>query len=402
MNPEVEKRLVADHPEVTSSRGKASFWNFLPPDELNAILTLYTKVTQKTLLISKTLGIEGKRLLTPEDDFAALKEFNHAYEGTKTAVEDMHLKYQALLQATPELDARLKRLPGAIFSGRQHVTKGARGVFFCYALPALDKETGEFTEEAGTTRWYLYDLDREVILEEPSEIAGNIRSKPETPRQCTTEEKILVEIRTKIEKYMKNSYLKRIDAPVGVKAVPQVLDGTQRELSRCPSTTAVHSRAFKRFDQLIAYLRDEMGWPIARDSFDDVDDLFYDFTADELGIDPKTAAKIQSIKRLRPLSPRQPWGIFFVKFEPKKLPIVALRPHSQPGGAQETCLRQQRPADRLGEGMTCSSSPTTAWVTSDKSASPTSRHPVTATTCRPSRCSVGTTATPRCTSTLLP
>ena len=217
MNPEVEKRLVADHPEVTSSRGKASFWNFLPPDELNAILTLYTKVTQKTLLISKTLGIEGKRLLTPEDDFAALKEFNHAYEGTKTAVEDMHLEYQALLQADPELDARLKRLPGAIFSGRQHVTKGARGVFFCYALPALDKETGEFTEEAGTTRWYLYDLDRAAILEDPSEIAGSIRSKPETPRQCTTEENILVEIRTKIEKYIKNSYLKRIDAPVGVK-----------------------------------------------------------------------------------------------------------------------------------------------------------------------------------------
>src|SRR2546425_9581399 len=81
----------------------------------------------------------------------------------------------------------------------------------------------------------------------------------------------------------------------------------------------------KRFDQLIAYLRDEMGWPIAKDSFDDVDDLFYDFTADELGIDPKTAAKIESIKRLRPLSPSQPWGIFFIKFEPKKLPVVALR-----------------------------------------------------------------------------
>src|SRR5205823_11869362 len=81
----------------------------------------------------------------------------------------------------------------------------------------------------------------------------------------------------------------------------------------------------KRFDQLIAYLRDEMGWPIARDSFEDVDDLFYDFTADELGIDAKNAAKIQEIKRLRPLSPRQPWGIFFVKFEPKKVPVVALR-----------------------------------------------------------------------------
>src|SRR5207302_10657749 len=81
----------------------------------------------------------------------------------------------------------------------------------------------------------------------------------------------------------------------------------------------------KRFDQLIAYLRDQMGWPIAKDSFEDVDDLFYDFTAAELGIDPKTAAKIESIKRLRPLSSRQPWGIFFIKFEPKKLPVVALR-----------------------------------------------------------------------------
>lgn len=81
----------------------------------------------------------------------------------------------------------------------------------------------------------------------------------------------------------------------------------------------------KTFPQLIVYLRDEMGWPIARDSFEDVDDLFYDFTADELGIDPKTAAKITEIKRLKPLSTRQPWGIFFVKFEPKKLPVVALR-----------------------------------------------------------------------------
>jgi hypothetical protein len=217
MNPEVEKRLVADHPEVALSRGKVSFWNFLPPDELNAILTLYTKVTQKTLLISKTLGIEGKKLLTPEDDFDALREFNHAYEGTKTAVEDMHLEYQALLQADPDLESRLRRLPGATFSGRKRPAKGTRGVFFCYALPALDKEAGEFTEEAGTTRWYLYDLDRDAILEEPGEIVASIRSKPDTPRKTSTEGNTLVELRAKVEKHIKNSYLKRVDAPVGVK-----------------------------------------------------------------------------------------------------------------------------------------------------------------------------------------
>jgi len=217
MNPEIERRLVADHPDVAPSRGKVSFWNFLPPEELNAILTLYTRVTQKTLLISQTLGIEGKKLLTPEDDYQALKEFNHAYAGDKTAIEDMHLEYQALLQADPSLSTRLKRLPGAIFSGRKRPAKGARGVFFCYALPALDKQAGEFTDEAGTTRWYLCDLDHDAILEEPGEIAASIRSTPKTPRQCTAEEKTLVDLRAKVEKHIKNTYLKRVDAPVGVK-----------------------------------------------------------------------------------------------------------------------------------------------------------------------------------------
>jgi superfamily II DNA/RNA helicase len=217
MNPEVEKRMVADRPEVAAARGKVSFWNFLPPEELNAILTLYTKVTQKTLLISRTLGIEGKKLLTPEDDYEALKEFNHAYEGTKSAVEDMHLEYQALIQADPDLESRLKRLPGATFSGRKRSTKGVRGVFFCYALPALDKESETFTQEAGVTRWYLYDLDRDVILEEPADVIGSIRSKPDTPRHTSMQEAPLKEARAKVEKHIKNTYLKRVDAPVGVK-----------------------------------------------------------------------------------------------------------------------------------------------------------------------------------------
>jgi predicted helicase len=79
----------------------------------------------------------------------------------------------------------------------------------------------------------------------------------------------------------------------------------------------------KQFKQLIAYLRDEMGWPINSESA--FDELTYEYTTTELGIDDKSAAQIQEIKRLRPLSAKQPWGVFFVKFEPKKLPVVALR-----------------------------------------------------------------------------
>ena len=78
----------------------------------------------------------------------------------------------------------------------------------------------------------------------------------------------------------------------------------------------------KRFDQLIAYLRDEMAWPIEGDDFDE---MTFEYTAEELGIDVRNMAKIQEIKRLRPLASNQPWGIFFVKFEPKQLPVVALR-----------------------------------------------------------------------------
>jgi hypothetical protein len=89
-----------------------------------------------------------------------------------------------------------------------------------------------------------------------------------------------------------------------------------------PTDHRAELAGIKRFDQLVRYLRDEMGWPIESDDFDD---LTFEYTPEELGIDAKNAAKIQEIKRLRPLTPGQPFGIFFVKFEPKRLPVVALR-----------------------------------------------------------------------------
>lgn len=82
-------------------------------------------------------------------------------------------------------------------------------------------------------------------------------------------------------------------------------------------------RDIRTFPSLVKYLRDELDWPI--ESTDDFEDLTFDWTPEELGIDPKSAAKIESIRQFRPLVDYQPWGIFFVKFEPKRLPVVALR-----------------------------------------------------------------------------
>jgi predicted helicase len=107
----------------------------------------------------------------------------------------------------------------------------------------------------------------------------------------------------------------------------------------------------KTFPKLIAYLRDEMDWPISQDSFEEIDDLFYDFSPDELGIDPGNSAKIEEIRRLRPLSPQQPWGIFFVKFQPRKLPVVALR------RILGSVVKRKRPGSGLSER--------TVWDTDD-------------------------------------
>ena len=81
-------------------------------------------------------------------------------------------------------------------------------------------------------------------------------------------------------------------------------------------------RSIKTFPSLVKYLRDELDWPIETENFDD---LTFEYEPEELGIDAKNAAKILEIKQLRPLANGQPWGVFFVKFEPRRLPVVVLR-----------------------------------------------------------------------------
>lgn len=82
-------------------------------------------------------------------------------------------------------------------------------------------------------------------------------------------------------------------------------------------------RAIKTLPSLIAYLRDELEWPIEPNATDD--ELIFDYDAAELGLAPEHAAQIKQIRQLRPLEGQQPWGIFWVNFEKKRLPVVMLR-----------------------------------------------------------------------------
>ena len=81
-------------------------------------------------------------------------------------------------------------------------------------------------------------------------------------------------------------------------------------------------RQIKTLPSLVKFLRDELDWPVEAD---EIDDLTFDYSPDELGLDSKHAAKIKEIKQLRPLDSKQPWGIFWVSFEKKRLPMVVLR-----------------------------------------------------------------------------
>jgi superfamily II DNA or RNA helicase len=222
LNPAVEKHLVADHPKQAKLRGKVAYWNFLPPDELNDLLSLYTRVTHKTLRISKVFGIEGKKLLTPEDDFDALRDFTHAYEGEASPVEKLHLEYQKLIRDNPALEPFLNTAPLRLFSGKEHLSPGTRAVFFCYRLPAEDKTLPPeqaWDGEAGRTGWYLHALADDQIAEDTPRIADLIRSLPETPRRLALEPATLREVRLKVEKHIKNTYLRQVQAPVGVRPV---------------------------------------------------------------------------------------------------------------------------------------------------------------------------------------
>jgi hypothetical protein len=117
-------------------------------------------------------------------------------------------------------------------------------VFFCYSLPAIVQGASTeaplrqgslfgappaepalqqgllpWSEAAGRTAWYLYDVAADKILDDAAAMLALIRCRPETPRHCVLEQKTLKDIRAKVEKHIDRSYLKSLQAPQGVKPV---------------------------------------------------------------------------------------------------------------------------------------------------------------------------------------
>jgi hypothetical protein len=214
---ETEEVLLKDHPQDLKERNTIYFWNFLPPSELENLLSLYQRVSQKTLRISKTMGIEGKQLLTPDDDYNSLQEFNAAYDGTESKDEEMALEYQKLMQENPNYENTIKTLPQKIFSGKNNQVN--KGFFFCYELPSKHPDGTWTNPGEGFYKWYLLNPETEDVEEQTYDIWSLIKSEKDTQRVLTITESDFSNMKKLMDAHINKTYMKAIQAPIGIKPI---------------------------------------------------------------------------------------------------------------------------------------------------------------------------------------
>jgi len=225
LTPTIEERILEAFGKKKTTRGSIVYWNFLPPDELEELLALYGRVNTKTLVISKAFGIEGRKLLHPDDAFDPVKEINEQFEGQQTETERLMLEYERLVLEHPDLAAALPKLPLKIFSGKNSGASGAIGIFFCFRIPRPDPDLKAadgslvWTDQAGETVWSFVQTANGEATTDPARIAEAIRSAPDTPRHSVMDRAKLSELRAAAEKEATNKHLRPLQAPVGISPI---------------------------------------------------------------------------------------------------------------------------------------------------------------------------------------
>lgn len=163
MNPAIETEMVREMPSEKKSRGHIQIRNFLPPAEIETLLALYSRVQNKTLMISTTLGIPGGKLFDESDIFDDVKmfqAFKDEYNGEIAPIEELRLKWLQLVKENPGLENLVERLPEGISTAKDGQPSG---IFVCRRIPVLTKERDEadpgWSIEPGEVEWALRTPD---------------------------------------------------------------------------------------------------------------------------------------------------------------------------------------------------------------------------------------------------
>jgi superfamily II DNA or RNA helicase len=229
MSPEVEALIISNHPERESERGKIAYWNFLPPDSLDNLINLYGKVTGKMVLISKLLGIQHGHGLDESQTMDMLIDLNEDMYSPSTTDETLKLKLDELIKNNPDAVTRWRNMPFHTFSGKSSDER--KGVFFCYRIPGPPPMTSKEIDDGvfskwvtidgiGESRWYFYDLETEEILDGVGAMGlmhNIIECEPTTERSVSLDKDQLKSYKKKVQKHIKNTALKALDAPMGTK-----------------------------------------------------------------------------------------------------------------------------------------------------------------------------------------
>ena len=118
----------------------------------------------KIVLISKTLGIPGGKLIDESDmhnDVKVFQAFKDEHNGDKPMLEELRLKWLAMIEEDPELNDLVERLPDGISTAK---TGLPAGIFVCQRVPvhtrvSEDDESGDWSMEPGRVRWFMGTAD---------------------------------------------------------------------------------------------------------------------------------------------------------------------------------------------------------------------------------------------------
>ena len=94
-----------------------------------------------------------------------------------------------------------------------------------------------------------------------------------------------------------------------------------------PADRAETMRGIRTFAQVFQYLVDDQGWPIELPDLED-DDLTavtYDWDPAEMGVPAEQFKDLRRLQQMRPLTAKQPWGVFFLEFGGSRLRYAPIR-----------------------------------------------------------------------------
>ena len=154
MNSEIE----AQHRRRPSRRrselrASVDYWNFLPPDELNELLTLYSRVSPQDAPHFQNIRHRGPQAPPPEDDYEVTRNStNNSTANDRRLREAPSWIQRSSSRHTRNSPPSCRRCPWKIL--RQGSPQaGRQGRFFCHRVPRADPDLSAGRGDSGEPRW---------------------------------------------------------------------------------------------------------------------------------------------------------------------------------------------------------------------------------------------------------